>query len=113
MTGPSSPYRLSRGATLSLTLMAAVAGLILPPLPLVRRSAWGVALVVTVLWLGALYVFFAHFAGPGFLAHLGLWFLALVGLCAPRRLARLEAQVRRFAGQRPPEGPSIVASDNK
>jgi hypothetical protein len=31
----------------------------------------------------------------------------------PRRLARLEAQVRRLAGQRPPEGPPIAASDNR
>jgi hypothetical protein len=103
------PRRHSSGAALVLTAAAAIAGIVIPPLLLVRRRAWGLALVLGILWLGALYVFFAHYAGPGFLAHVALWCLALAGLCAPRALARLEAKVRRLAGQRPPADPSIAA----
>jgi len=91
---PVSPRRHSFGGTL-IDIAIAVAGLVVPPLPLVRRGAWALALVTTVLWLAALYVFFVHFAGPGVLAHLGLWFLAVVGMCAPRRVSRLEALMRR------------------
>ena len=111
--GPGSPRRSSPGAALALTVTAAIAGIVLPPLPLIRRGAWGLALGLSVLWLGALYVFFARFAGPGFLAHVALWCLALAGLCAPRALARLEAKARRLAGRRPPAGPPIAASGSK
>jgi hypothetical protein len=78
-----------------LDIGAAALGLMVPPLPLVRRGAWSLALAAALLWIGALYVFFTHYAGPGFLAHLGLWVLAVVGMCAPHRLAHLEARVRR------------------
>lgn len=91
----------SRGSSLALSIAAAIGGLAVPPLPLVRRHAWTLALGATILWLVALYVFFVHFAGPGALAHLGLWFLAVLGMCTPRCLARFEAWVRRTARTEP------------
>lgn len=98
---PTSAHRFSRGVAFAFSIAAVVAGLVVPALPLVRRGAFGLALAVTILWLAALYIFFAHFAGPGFIAHLGLWFLATIGLCMPRRLARCEAKVRSLARQTP------------
>ena len=90
------PDRRSCGMALAFSISAVVAGLVVPPLPLVRRSAWALALAVTALWFAALYVFFARYAGPGFLAHLSLWFLAVIGMCMPDRLARLELAIRRI-----------------
>lgn len=95
-TAPSAQRRLLPGAGFALSVVATLAGLVLPPLPLLRRGAWCLGLVVAVLWLVALYIFFARFAGPGFLAHIGLWFVAFVGMCVPRRLARMEARVREI-----------------
>jgi hypothetical protein len=88
-----------RSAAIAFVLGAAVAavGIVLPPAPLAYRRAWGLALVASLLWFVALYVFFEHFAGPGFVAHLGLAFLAIVGLMAPRHLARLETGLRNLA----------------
>jgi hypothetical protein len=102
----SSPRGLSSAAAITLGIAAALVGIAIPPAPLFYRGAWGLALVASLLWVGALYVFFVYFAGPGLLAHLALWLLALVGLVAPRRLARLEAQLRRLAGGGRPEGRS-------
>jgi len=109
MTRDSSAYRVARGAALAFSIAAATGGLVLPPLPLVRRGAWALALTMTVLWFCALYVFFAHYAGPGFLGHIALWLLALVGMCAPRRLAALETRIRRLPGWRRPDRPPIAA----
>lgn len=86
--------RHSAAIAFVLGAAAAAVGIVVPPAPLAYRRAWGLALVASLLWFVALYVFFKHFAGPGFLAHLGLAFLAIVGLMAPRRLARIEAGLR-------------------
>ena len=96
---PPRPRR--RGVSFALATLSAIAGIAVPPIPLIYRGAWSLAIVASLLWLGALYVFFEYFAGPGFLAHLALSFLAFIGLLSPRRLSRLETRLRRLVGWKP------------
>lgn len=79
----------------ALSVAAATLGLVVPVLPLLRRQAWWASGVLGIVWLGALYVFFEHFAGPGFLAHLSLWAVAVAGMAMPQRLQRLEHKLAR------------------
>jgi len=109
MTAPArTPRRRSAVTALVLGAAAAAVGIVVPPAPLAYRRAWGLALVASLLWFGALYVFFEHFAGPGFLAHLGLAFLAIVGLMAPRRLASLEMRLRGLVRMSRADKPPIA-----
>jgi len=82
--------RLSRWQDPALSVAAAIFGLVVPLLPLARRRAWWLAGIAALIWLAALYVFFAHFAGPGFLAHMALWFAAVLGMAQPLRLKKLD-----------------------
>ncbi len=82
--------RLSRWQDPALSVAAAILGLAVPLLPLARRRAWWLAGIAALIWLAALYVFFAHFAGPGFLAHMALWFAAVLGMAQPLRLEKLD-----------------------
>jgi len=107
------PRRLRRGVSFALGALSAIAGIVVPPVPLIYRGAWGLATVASFLWFGALDVFFEYFAGPGFLAHLALSFLAFVGLLAPRRLARLEIRLRGLVGWRRSDKPPIAESHSR
>lgn len=79
----------------ALSFAALALGLVVPPLPLIRRRAYHSAGILALLWAGVLVVFFFIFYGPAALAHLGLWLLASIGMLRPHRLARIEASLAR------------------
>jgi len=106
MRGQAAPARRLSAGVAAVLAAAAVAGIVVPPVPLAYRGAWSVVFLVSSLWLGALYVFFEHFAGPGLLAHLALSFVAVIGLLMPRRLALLETRLRSLVGMGPPQPPT-------
>jgi hypothetical protein len=81
---------------LALSVLAGLAGFIAPPAPFLRRGLWHCAALMGVFWGFALYVFFARYAGVGFLAHLGLASLGILSLLMPTRTMRLEAALRRL-----------------
>lgn len=83
---------------IGLSIGVALLGLIVPPAPVVYRRAFHTAAVMALLWIGALVIFFTLWAGIGFLGHMGLWFFGALGLALPGRLAWIERQLARGAG---------------
>lgn len=90
------PFARPAPATLLSGLATAAAillSVVMPYFPLLRWRAWHLAAIVGVVWLGLLYVFFWHFAGPAFLGHLALA-AGVSGLALmPRELRRWENEV--------------------
>jgi len=78
---------------LALSVAAILLGLIIPPLPLLRRGATRATLLATAAWLILFIVFFFVAFGPALLGHLGLWFATSLAMLFPKRLQQLEAAI--------------------